>query len=151
MSTTSSSVSSVTLDTLIGFCAAHPVPDTDAPRILTRLNSGPSAIIDWRDRGVVAVILDTIIGAKGTVPFEIVGAAGGKMADILAADLLAEIDGAVKEANSHVSHAEAIRKFKILPVDFTEETGEMTPTLKVKRKVVAEKFADQIDAIYRKD
>jgi len=66
-------------------------------------------------------------------------------------DLLAEIDGAVKEANSHVSHAEAIRKFKILPVDFTEETGEMTPTLKVKRKVVAEKFADQIDAIYRKD
>ena len=66
-------------------------------------------------------------------------------------DLLAEIDGAVKEANSHVSHAEAIRKYKILPVDFTEETGEMTPTLKVKRKVVAEKFADQIDAIYRKD
>lgn len=88
---TSSSGFSVTLDTLIGFCAAHPVPDTDAPRNLTRLNSGPSAIIDWRDRGVVAVILDTIISAKGTVPFEIVGAAGGKMADILAADLLAEL------------------------------------------------------------
>lgn len=66
-------------------------------------------------------------------------------------DLVAEIDHAVKEANSHVSHAEAIRKFRILPVDFTEETGEMTPTLKVKRKVVAEKFADEIAAIYRKD
>ena len=79
-------------------------------------------------------------------------AAGAAVADLTEdPDLVAEIDGAVKEANQAVSHAEAIRKFRILPVDFTEETGEMTPTLKVKRKVVAEKFADEIDAIYRKD
>jgi long-chain acyl-CoA synthetase len=49
-----------------------------------------------------------------------------------------------------VSHAESIRKFRILPVDFTEDTGELTPTMKVKRKVVAEKFSDDIDAIYTK-
>jgi len=66
-------------------------------------------------------------------------------------DLRAEVDRAVKEANLAVSHAEAIRKFRILPVDFTEDTGELTPTMKVKRKVVAEKFADDIAAIYRKD
>ncbi len=42
-------------------------------------------------------------------------------------------------------------KFVILPVDFTEATGELTPTMKVKRNVVAEKFADAIEAIYRKD
>ncbi|HEX5144667.1 MAG TPA: long-chain fatty acid--CoA ligase [Mycobacterium sp.] len=66
-------------------------------------------------------------------------------------DLMAEVDKAVKEANTHVSHAESIRKFRILPVDFTEDTGELTPTLKVKRKVVAEKFADDIEAIYSKD
>ncbi|CAJ1496961.1 long-chain fatty acid--CoA ligase [[Mycobacterium] kokjensenii] len=65
-------------------------------------------------------------------------------------DLLAEVDGAVKQANLSVSHAESIRKFSILPVDFTEATGELTPTLKVKRNVVAQKFADAIEEIYAK-
>ena len=66
-------------------------------------------------------------------------------------DLVAEIDLAVKNANQAVSKAEAIRKFKILPVDFTVLTGELTPTLKVKRKVVADKFAAEIEALYSKD
>jgi len=65
-------------------------------------------------------------------------------------DLLAEVDLAVKDANQAVSHAESIRKIRILPVDFTEDTGELTPTLKVKRKVVAEKFAADIEALYAK-
>jgi long-chain acyl-CoA synthetase len=63
-------------------------------------------------------------------------------------DLLAEIDVAVKEANRAVSKAEAIRKFTILPVDFTVTTGELTPTLKVKRNIVAAKFADEIESLY---
>ena len=74
------------------------------------------------------------------------GASVGDLADD--PDLVAEIDLAVKEANQAVSKAEAIRKFRILPVDFTEDTGELTPTMKVKRKVVAEKFATDIEALY---
>ncbi|WP_454165823.1 AMP-dependent synthetase/ligase [Gordonia iterans] len=65
-------------------------------------------------------------------------------------DLHAEIQSAIDEANATVSHAEGIKKFRILKTDFTEETGELTPTLKVKRKVVAEKFSHAIDKIYRK-
>lgn len=66
-------------------------------------------------------------------------------------DLVGEIDLAVKNANQAVSKAEAIRKFRILPVDFTVLTGELTPTLKVKRKVVADKFAEEIEALYATD
>ena len=66
-------------------------------------------------------------------------------------DLVAAIDLAIKDANQAVSKAEAIRKFRILPVDFTVLTGELTPTLKVKRNVVAEKFASEIEALYQTD
>ena len=65
-------------------------------------------------------------------------------------ELRAEVQAAVDEANKTVSHAEAIKKFRILPSDFSEETGEMTPTLKVKRNVVVDKFSDDIDALYTK-
>jgi long-chain acyl-CoA synthetase len=78
--------------------------------------------------------------------------AGASVSDLVTdPDLNAEVDAAVKQANLAVSHAESIRKFRILPIDFTEDTGELTPTLKVKRKVVAEKFAHDIDAIYTTD
>ncbi|HEY1973744.1 MAG TPA: long-chain fatty acid--CoA ligase [Pseudonocardia sp.] len=63
-------------------------------------------------------------------------------------DLLAEIDLAVKDANQAVSNAEAIKKYRVLTVDFTEAGGELTPTLKLKRNVVNKKFASEIDALY---
>jgi long-chain acyl-CoA synthetase len=64
------------------------------------------------------------------------------------ADLHAEIADAVAEANKAVSRAEQIREFRILPVDFTEAGGELTPTMKVKRAVVAKTFAEDIAGIY---
>ncbi|MGP4025257.1 AMP-dependent synthetase/ligase [Actinomadura sp. 3N407] len=63
-------------------------------------------------------------------------------------DVIAEIEAAVDEANKSVSHAEAIKRHVILGVDFTEEAGHMTPSLKVKRNVVMKDFADEIEALY---
>lgn len=62
--------------------------------------------------------------------------------------LRAEIQQAVDEANKAVSAAEAIKVFRILPHDFTEATGELTPSLKVKRNVVHKTYADEIAGIY---
>jgi long-chain acyl-CoA synthetase len=60
----------------------------------------------------------------------------------------AEIQRAVDEANKAVSKAEAIRKFTILKVDWTEEGGQMTPSLKLKRSVVMKEFAADVDELY---
>src|SRR3954449_84438 len=60
----------------------------------------------------------------------------------------AEVQKAVDEVNSHVGRVEQIKKFKILPHDFSQETGEMTPSLKVKRAVVNDKYADVVDQVY---
>ncbi|MFE3942780.1 AMP-dependent synthetase/ligase [Streptomyces sp. NPDC059118] len=57
---------------------------------------------------------------------------------------------AVDEANRLVSRAESIREFAVLPVDFTEESGHLTPSLKPKRDVIARDFAEEIEALYRK-
>ena len=63
-------------------------------------------------------------------------------------DLLAEVGAAVDDANRAVSKAESIRKFTILPADWTEETGQLTPSLKLRRNVVMRECKDDIAAIY---
>lgn len=63
-------------------------------------------------------------------------------------DLVAEIQKAVDEANKAVSNAEAIKKFTILPEDWTEEGGQLTPSMKLKRNVVMKEYASEVDALY---
>lgn len=62
--------------------------------------------------------------------------------------LRADIQTAVDEANKQVSHPEAIKQFRILPANLTEANAELTPTLKVKREAVQEKYQSDIAAIY---
>jgi long-chain acyl-CoA synthetase len=62
--------------------------------------------------------------------------------------VLAEIRSAVDAANATVSSAEQIKRFRVLPVDFTEDGGHLTPTLKLKRSVVTKDFAHEIEALY---
>jgi long-chain acyl-CoA synthetase len=63
----------------------------------------------------------------------------------------AEIQKAVDECNRHVSNVEAVRRFTILPVEWTPESEELTPTLKLKRRVVSEKYEHEIDDMYSRD
>ncbi|MEY3382427.1 MAG: hypothetical protein RLZZ17_165 [Actinomycetota bacterium] len=63
-------------------------------------------------------------------------------------DLVSVIQTAVDEANKAVSRAESIRKFTILPVDFTIAGGHLTAKLSVKRHVVAKEFATEIAALF---
>lgn len=62
--------------------------------------------------------------------------------------ILAEVQAAVDEANKAVSNAEAIKKFQILSVDWTEEGGQLTPSMKLKRNVVMQEFGDDVEALY---
>ncbi|GHH62789.1 long-chain-fatty-acid--CoA ligase [Streptosporangium violaceochromogenes] len=62
--------------------------------------------------------------------------------------ILAEVQKAVDEANRTVSKAEQIKKFAVLDDDITEESGHLTPTLKIKRAAVTRDFAERIDSLY---
>jgi long-chain acyl-CoA synthetase len=62
--------------------------------------------------------------------------------------LRAEIQAAIDEANTAVSQAEAIKRFILLDEDFTEAGGQLTPTLKVRRSIVVERYAAVITALY---
>ncbi|GAA2675280.1 MULTISPECIES: long-chain fatty acid--CoA ligase [Actinosynnema] len=75
--------------------------------------------------------------------------AGTKVADVVEDEqLLKDIQAAVDDANLAVSKAESIKKFRVLPVDFTEAGGEMTPSMKLRRSVVAKTYKADIEAIY---
>jgi long-chain acyl-CoA synthetase len=60
----------------------------------------------------------------------------------------AEIQRVVDEVNEKVGRVEQIKKFAVLPHDLSQATGELTPTLKVKRNVVGEKYAGVVEALY---
>jgi long-chain acyl-CoA synthetase len=61
----------------------------------------------------------------------------------------AEVQRVIDTANSHVSRAESIRKFTILPSEWTEASGHLTPKMSIKRNVIVGDFADDIAELYR--
>jgi long-chain acyl-CoA synthetase len=98
------------------------------------------------------------VGALITLDTEAVGPwleQQGRPADTSLAELaddpevIASVQSAVDEANAHVSRAESIRKFRILAIDWTEEGGQVTPTMKLKRNVVMREHRDDVEALYQ--
>jgi long-chain acyl-CoA synthetase len=63
----------------------------------------------------------------------------------------AAIQKAIDTANQDLANIEQVKKFKVLPRELSEEEGELTPTLKIKREKVHENFKDEIDALYDDD
>ncbi len=62
--------------------------------------------------------------------------------------VLAEVERGVEEANSHLSRVEQVKRFQVLGVDWLPGGDELTPTMKLKRKPIAEKYAAEIEALY---
>ena len=64
------------------------------------------------------------------------------------AEVLAAVKKSVRAANAQLAAYEQIKKFRVLPVEFSIEGGELTPTMKVRRSKVLEKFADKVAEMY---
>ena len=68
----------------------------------------------------------------------------------LAADpeVLAEVDRGVAEANAHLSRPEQVRRFALLPAEWTTQSGELTPSMKRRRRVIIDRYAKEIEELY---
>jgi long-chain acyl-CoA synthetase len=77
------------------------------------------------------------------------GVAGTTVAELAAcAPVREELERAVAEVNARVSRVENIRRWTILPTEWTAESEELTPTLKLKRRVIRDKYAQVIASLY---
>jgi long-chain acyl-CoA synthetase len=63
-------------------------------------------------------------------------------------ELRAVLQRAVDEANKLVSRPESIRRFAIVPEDFTEEAGHLTPSMKLRREAVMRDYAAEVESLY---
>ena len=98
----------------------------------------------WISQAVVVGDRRPYLVALITLDDEEMQAEGAPQGD----EIRAEVQKVVDEVNSHVGPVEQVKRFEILPEDLSQETGELTPTLKVKRNIVLDKFGDVIDSIY---
>jgi long-chain acyl-CoA synthetase len=103
----------------------------------------------YGDRRPHMVALLTLDGEAAPAWARTRGIAAGSLA-ALASDpqVLAEVAAAVAAANERLARVQQVKRWRLLPVEWTAESGELTPTLKLKRRVVHAKYADIIDSLY---
>jgi long-chain acyl-CoA synthetase len=78
------------------------------------------------------------------------GLAGNDLAALAAHEqVLAEVQLAVDAANQRLARIEQVKRFEVLPVEWTAESEELTPTLKLRRRIIHAKYAERIDALYQ--
>ncbi len=103
----------------------------------------------YGDRRPYVVALLALDGEAAPAWAKARGISAGSLAE-LAADprVLAEVGAGVAAANERLARVQQVKRWRLLPVEWTADTGELTPTLKIKRRVVHAKYADVIDSLY---
>ncbi len=103
----------------------------------------------YGDRRPYVVALLTLDGDVAPAWARARGITAGSLA-ALASDpqVLAEVAAGVAAANERMARVQQVKRWRLLPVEWTAETEELTPTLKLKRRVVHAKYADVIDSLY---
>jgi long-chain acyl-CoA synthetase len=104
------------------------------------------AIGDMRPYNVALLVLDP----DGAAAYAAANGLADASPAVLAAngEVRAAIAAAVAEANTHLSRVEQIKRFSVLPVDWLPDSDELTPTMKLKRRVIVKKYAADIDGLY---
>jgi long-chain acyl-CoA synthetase len=104
------------------------------------------AIGDGRRYNVALIVLDPDASTAFASEHGLTDASPEAMAAESA--VLEEVSAGVERANSHLSRVEQIKRFKVLPCDWPAAGDELTPTMKLKRKPIGEKYAAEIEALY---
>jgi long-chain acyl-CoA synthetase len=103
----------------------------------------------YGDRRPYLVAILTLDSAVAPVWAQAHGISGASLAELAAHPaVLAEVGAAVETANARLARVQQIKYWELLPVEWTAESEELTPTFKLKRRVVHAKYADVIDALY---
>jgi long-subunit acyl-CoA synthetase (AMP-forming) len=104
------------------------------------------AIGDRRPYNVALIVLDPDASVAFAREHVLADAAPAAMAQEPA--VLAEVGAGVERANSHLSRVEQIKRFKVLPCDWAPAGDELTPTMKLRRRPIEQKYAAEIDGLY---
>jgi long-subunit acyl-CoA synthetase (AMP-forming) len=103
---------------------------------------------DRRPYNVALIVLDPDACAQWAAQRELRDPSAAALAGN--ADLQSEVARGVDEANGHLSRVEQIKRFAVLPLDWEPGGDELTPTMKLKRKPIHEKYATEIETLYRR-
>jgi long-chain acyl-CoA synthetase len=104
------------------------------------------AIGDRRPYNVALIVLDPDASAAFAGRHGLADASPAAMS--AEPSVLEEVRAGVERANSHLSRVEQIKRFRVLPCDWPPAGDELTPTMKLKRKPIAEKYGAEIEALY---
>lgn len=116
---------------------------------LIRQHRWVSQCVIYGDRKPFITALITLDPDEAPALAESIGATGASVADLASnAAAIAEIQKVVDEANSKVANIAQVKRFVVLDRDLTQDHGEMTPTMKVKRNVVYKDHANRFEALY---